>query len=285
MAQCSVAEIIAVSERSYDAAPGHDVHDFWQLVLPLVGALDMRIDGCAGVVDRVRYAALPPGTDHVYRAHGVNRFLVVDLVLPASGRALPALREMGGRMASIVGVLRAEAEAGGLRAPGIRSALGLYVGAALEAEAAAAAPEQAGSSNSSSIATRARAMIESEPGRAWTIEELAYAACASPRHLNRCFVATYGVPPARFARSVRLAEAKRLLSSGSISAGEAAVRTGFASQSHFTSAFFAEFGLTPGASKRQHVSDSGNTVSEFHKPVRARACSNGEHQSRESERA
>jgi AraC-like DNA-binding protein len=261
------AEILAATERSYDAAPGRDIHPFWQLVLPIHGVLEMRIEGQAAAVDSDHFAAIPPGAEHVYRSPGQNRFLIVDLAMPEKTHAGLPVQSMTGRMRSIVGLFREEASRAGLVDPLINAALGQYIGAAM----AVGHGERATASPAAAIADRARALIESDPSRFWSIEELAHAACASPRHLARCFHAAYGVSPARYARSARLGEARRLLSRGMLSVGEVAVRSGFVSQPHFTRAFAAEFGMTPGTWQRSVLSGAGNPRSESGKP----SCGNG----------
>ncbi len=71
----------------------------------------------------------------------------------------------------------------------------------------------------------------------------------SPFHFARLFKATRGVTPYRFVLERRIAAARRLLGSDA-GLAEIAYATGFASQSHFTTIFRREIGVTPGAARR-----------------------------------
>lgn len=64
--------------------------------------------------------------------------------------------------------------------------------------------------------------------------------------LLRCFPAAKGMTPYRYLESVRVGAARELLEQG-VSPIEAALRTGFSDQSHFTNSFRRLTGLTPGA--------------------------------------
>jgi transcriptional regulator GlxA family with amidase domain len=68
----------------------------------------------------------------------------------------------------------------------------------------------------------------------------------SPRHLDRLFVRHLGSGFGRAYRAVRLQHARRLVEHSPLSILEIAVATGFSSTAHFSSAFKAEFGLSPG---------------------------------------
>src|SRR5688572_9795879 len=59
-------------------------------------------------------------------------------------------------------------------------------------------------------------------------------------------------PPAKYIRTIRLQKAKEWLETTDISVGEAAFKTGFQTQSHFTKAFMESFGFRPSAIKRKN---------------------------------
>ena len=65
------------------------------------------------------------------------------------------------------------------------------------------------------------------------------------RHL-RAFAREKGVTPYNYLESLRIGEAKKLLEQG-VPPAEAALRTGFSDQSHFTNYFSRFIGLSPGA--------------------------------------
>ena len=59
-------------------------------------------------------------------------------------------------------------------------------------------------------------------------------------------------PPAKYIKGIRLQKAKELLETTDITVGDAAFKTGFQTQSHFTKAFMESFGFRPSAIKRKN---------------------------------
>jgi AraC-like DNA-binding protein len=59
-------------------------------------------------------------------------------------------------------------------------------------------------------------------------------------------------PPAKYIKNIRLQKAKELLETTDITVGDAAFKTGFQTQSHFTKAFMDSFGFRPSAIKRKN---------------------------------
>jgi AraC-like DNA-binding protein len=66
-----------------------------------------------------------------------------------------------------------------------------------------------------------------------------------PRQFGALFARAFGATPHRYVLQRRLALGARLLGSGQPDIAEVALRTGFCSQSHFTTAFRRTFGVTP----------------------------------------
>jgi AraC family transcriptional regulator len=79
-----------------------------------------------------------------------------------------------------------------------------------------------------------------------TLTDLAEVACLSPYHFSRSFKQAVGVGPQRYVMRRRLERAKTLIRSTNQPLAEIAHRTGFADQSHLTSIFRREAGVTPG---------------------------------------
>ena len=67
----------------------------------------------------------------------------------------------------------------------------------------------------------------------------------SPYHLARLFNSQMGIPPHAYLDSVRIRQARRLLTLGRPIL-EVALATGFADQSHFTRRFKRTVGVPPG---------------------------------------
>ncbi|MCM1134684.1 MAG: AraC family transcriptional regulator [Clostridium sp.] len=77
------------------------------------------------------------------------------------------------------------------------------------------------------------------------LDEICRYAGLSKSTLLRAFTKSKGVTPYRYLETIRINEAKKLLAEG-VSPAEAAVRTGFSDQSHFTNYFNQFIGLAPG---------------------------------------
>lgn len=76
-----------------------------------------------------------------------------------------------------------------------------------------------------------------------SLSQLARVACLSPRQLARCFKAAQGVSVHQYILDRRIERAKPLLAREPIS--QVAMDLGFASPSHFSTAFHARTGMTP----------------------------------------
>ncbi len=78
-----------------------------------------------------------------------------------------------------------------------------------------------------------------------SVESLARRASICPRHFSRRFKRAFGDTPASFVEAMRLDEARRLLTSDSVSIEGVAGTVGFGSADSFRRAFERRFGITP----------------------------------------
>lgn len=92
--------------------------------------------------------------------------------------------------------------------------------------------------------------VETHIAEHYTILELAERFEVSPTAMKQCFRAMYGAPLYTYFRTYRLQIAERLLRDGELSVAEIAARIGYANPNKFTSAFRAEYGMTPTVYKR-----------------------------------
>ncbi|HEX7390597.1 MAG TPA: AraC family transcriptional regulator, partial [Acidiphilium sp.] len=92
---------------------------------------------------------------------------------------------------------------------------------------------------------RVRQYLDEFPEAATSLADLAALAGVSRFQLIRGFARDVGMTPHAYLVQVRLRLVRRLLGTG-ISPAEAALRAGFADQSHMTRAFVRQFGVTPG---------------------------------------
>ena len=94
---------------------------------------------------------------------------------------------------------------------------------------------------------RALALLHGEPGRAWTVDELARKVALSRSALAERFAALVGEPPMQYLMRWRLALAAQTLRSGGDAIARVAERSGYESEAAFTRAFKREFGMPPAA--------------------------------------
>jgi AraC-like DNA-binding protein len=97
---------------------------------------------------------------------------------------------------------------------------------------------------------RALAFLHGEPGRAWTVDELAREVALSRSVLAERFAALVGEPPIQYLMRWRLALAAQTLRSGGDAIARVAERSGYESEAAFSRAFKREFGMPPAAWRR-----------------------------------
>jgi AraC family transcriptional regulator len=97
--------------------------------------------------------------------------------------------------------------------------------------------------------------IEDTLGEPITLRQLAELAGVAPRHLERAFRQSVGLPPHAYVIQRRVAAARSLLLSEPRLPVEAvAARVGFSSSSHLSTAFRRQLGCSPAAFRRMHAS-------------------------------
>lgn len=97
---------------------------------------------------------------------------------------------------------------------------------------------------------RALAQLQAEPGKRWTVEQLARSVGMSRAAFARRFAAVTGQPPLRYLADLRLALAATLLTTDEPSLAELALRVGYASEFAFSRAFKRRYGIAPGSFRR-----------------------------------
>jgi AraC-like DNA-binding protein len=93
---------------------------------------------------------------------------------------------------------------------------------------------------------RVRDYIETHLDDRLTLTDLAGVACLSPYHFSRSFKQAVGVGPQRYVMERRLERAKTLMRRTNQPLASIAREAGFVDQSHLTSMFRRETGVTPG---------------------------------------
>lgn len=124
--------------------------------------------------------------------------------------------------------------------PAAEESLLLFLSGLLEPAVSAPAPEPCRAE-----AAAARDFIEKHFARRITLDQLCRHTGLSKSALLRTFTQETGITPYRYLETVRINEARRLLERG-VPPLEAALKTGFSDQSHFTNCFTSRIGLPPG---------------------------------------
>ena len=93
---------------------------------------------------------------------------------------------------------------------------------------------------------RVQDYVEANLDERLALTDLARVACLSPYHFSRSFKQTTGVGPQRYVIKRRLERAKTLMRRSNQPLALIAQEAGFSDQSHLTSIFHRETGLTPG---------------------------------------
>jgi len=86
-----------------------------------------------------------------------------------------------------------------------------------------------------------------------SLPQLAQIAGFSPAHFVRLFKNSLGCAPYRHVLNIRLDRARHLLLASDLAIAEIALETGFASQSHLTTAFVREYKTPPGQLRRSQA--------------------------------
>jgi AraC-like DNA-binding protein len=96
------------------------------------------------------------------------------------------------------------------------------------------------------LVDRVKVLLVSDPGRRWTLAEIAAEIGGSPVYLTQAFQQVEGMPLYRYQLQLRLARALDLIPHSEDMAA-LALDLGFSSHSHFTAAFRRAYGRSPSA--------------------------------------
>lgn len=109
------------------------------------------------------------------------------------------------------------------------------------------APERRATKLTDGRAKRAIEFMEADLVRAIGLVDIAREVGLSTSYFASQFTSTFGRSPGRYLTLLRLERARLLLQGSKVTISDVAYRVGFATPSHFSQAFKAEFGLTPSA--------------------------------------
>ncbi|WP_407923508.1 helix-turn-helix domain-containing protein [Algihabitans albus] len=79
-----------------------------------------------------------------------------------------------------------------------------------------------------------------------SLSDIADSVGLSPQHFARAFSRETGMPPHRYLMGLRVERAREFLAESNLPLAAVAIKSGFCSQSHMTTAFKRVLGTTPG---------------------------------------
>ena len=97
---------------------------------------------------------------------------------------------------------------------------------------------------------RTLALMHGDPGREWTVDDLARKVALSRSALAERFATLVGEPPMKYLKRWRLALAAQALRAGNEAIGYVAEHSGYESEAAFNRAFKSDFGLPPATWRR-----------------------------------
>jgi AraC-like DNA-binding protein len=97
------------------------------------------------------------------------------------------------------------------------------------------------------VVGRALTLVHAQPGRAWTLAELAHESGASRTNLVKRFTLLVGQPPMQYLTQWRMQVAANLLAQGGAKVATIGCGVGYDSEAAFSRAFKKATGLAPGA--------------------------------------
>lgn len=247
---CHEGRGFLVSESRYradEALPPH-AHQRAHFCLVVAGRYTEWVDAgeaARRAGDLLFYAA---GTDHAETHHEAGHHLLIEIDdrlagrLPAGGSASDGVRSCGGAARWIAGRLLVEAEHEDGAAPLAVEGLMLQLLAATARSAAAGSRP--------AWIDRGRELLRGELASPPSIDELARRLGLPTGRLERDLRRWEDTTLAALVRRLRVEVAAERLISSDESLAEIALGTGYCDQSHFTRAFRAATGSTPGAYRR-----------------------------------
>jgi AraC-like DNA-binding protein len=102
------------------------------------------------------------------------------------------------------------------------------------------------------VVGRALSLLHARPAYAWTLENLAQAACLSRSALAERFKQFVGQPPMQYLAQWRMQVAAGLLAEGNSNVGAVAYEVGYGSEAAFSRAFKKLVGVSPAAWREQN---------------------------------
>jgi len=262
----------SLSIRSYTRTMCKHAHDYYQLVLPLNGHIDIALDTFSGSVGVGEGICIAPGLIHGFTADEHAKFIVADLHTVPSNIA-DGYRSAEGSLCA-EGSLSAEGSspakgfllAGGAPTFRISTPMQAFLAyvevqlthhisddendAMIRLFSTLLAQQQRGVANDKRI-TPVLSCIHQDVAYPHTIASLAKIACVGATQFKKRFIASTGMGLREYLINVRMEKARALLSNTDMPIIAVAVNVGYDDVSAFTRRFKQHVGMPPTHFKRR----------------------------------
>ncbi|WP_200916992.1 AraC family transcriptional regulator [Jeongeupia sp. HS-3] len=238
--------LLPLSLRSYGAGGASHQHTHVQLVLPVLGRLDIEVGGSGGRLDVARGAFIAPDTAHAQSAEGENRFLVLDCEVADLGDdVVERLRRQ--TFVPISAATRRLIEFIDLACHdrSVPAAVAQHGLPLLLASLVPAAPQPR-------RLDALRRHVEARPGEDWSVASMAAEVGLSASRLHVLFRAETGQTPQAWLAGLRLQAVQDALRHSDRPIAQLALDAGYADQSALTRALRMATGETPAAFRKRH---------------------------------
>jgi AraC-like DNA-binding protein len=229
--------------KSYQPLMDTHSHDFHQLVLPVTGSLDIEIGHHSGIVTQQQAAVICASENHAVEGSGKNQFIVADIPIqlaPAFSN-LPVFVELDDNVNRYIHFLQAQLDSNNIthqQNPLMQRQMLLLLVQLLDER------HQKNKLFDKRV-DAARQYLERNFQQKNALENAAYHACLSTRHLRQLFNQYYDMSPSQYLLELRMQAAWQLLCNTQLNIQLVAERCGYTSVSAFSDRVHKHFSHSP----------------------------------------
>ncbi|MDT8861606.1 AraC family transcriptional regulator [Alkalihalobacillus sp. MEB130] len=234
-------ERVICEKRTYSKQFDTHDHPYGQLLFPLQGAMEIKMQEQDFQLTDKFFFYLPPGCEHTFRAMDSNEFLIVDLpahlLVGEQSQPYGQYMKLDEQWRSIRYLLLDDLVKRGTSSSAL-TYLGRYISEKLQKQT-----------------ERSIQHIHDHFAEKITIEELSELEHYHPTYYTNWFKKVTGMSPGAYIQKVRLMEAKRLLVQTSIPITTISSEVGFDYPSSFTRSFIRVEGVSPQMYRKTYKKD------------------------------